>query len=220
MARRTYGQYCGLAGALDMVGERWTLLVVRELMSGPKRYTDLAEALPGIGTSLLATRLKGLEDSSIVQRFQLPAPAASTVYRLTEIGEELGAALVPMMIWGLRHAVPEERAPDMVVNPNWALVGLTHQVVPSALEGIDATYRFVVEGLPAYVRIREGRAAVVQADPDLAVDATVTLDMSTVAAIGAGRTNAVDAVLAGRITLDGDQKALDDLVRAFSEPAA
>ena len=80
MTERSYDQYCGLAGALDLVGERWTLLIVRELMSGPKRYTDLADGLPGIGTSLLAKRLAKLESAGVATRRVLPPPAAATVY--------------------------------------------------------------------------------------------------------------------------------------------
>lgn len=214
MTRRTYDQYCGLAGALDLVGERWTLLVVRELMTGEKRYTDLAESLPGIGTSLLADRLKRLEGSRIVGRGQLPPPAASAVYRLTDIGQELAVALVPLMQWGLRHAVSEQPGPHTLVNPAWSLVGLTHQVVPANLAGIDATYRFVVDGKAAYLRISGGTASVI-GEPAAEPDATVTMDAATVAAVGSGRVAALDAALAGRILIEGEQQAVDDLVRAF-----
>lgn len=219
MVRRSYGQFCGLAGALDLVGERWTLLVVRELMTGPKRYTDLADALPGIGTSLLADRLKRLDDDGICARSQLPPPAASTVYGLTEAGEELGRALVPLIQWGLRHAVPEQPGPDALVRPHWALLAFTHLVDPAALEGIEATYRFVVEGRTACLQLRGGEASVLLGDGDREPDATITLDATTVAAVGAGRATAMEAVLDGRIAVEGDPAAIDDLVRVFAEPA-
>ncbi|HET7689173.1 MAG TPA: winged helix-turn-helix transcriptional regulator [Nocardioidaceae bacterium] len=216
MTRRSYDQFCGLAGALDLVGERWTLLVVRELMTGPKRYTDLADALSGVGTSLLASRLKRLEDDGICAREYLPPPAASTVYRLTEIGEELGQALLPLVKWGLRHATPHELGPHTQIRPHWALLPFTQQADPAALEGIDGTYKIVVEGRPAYFRVRDGRATVELGDGSRPVDATVTLDAVTVAAVGSGRISAIDAAMAGQITVEGDEAAVADLLRALA----
>ena len=86
MSKRSYNQYCAVARALDIVGERWTLLIVRELLTGPKRFKDLLEGLPGIGTNLLTGRLKDLEGYGVVHRVTLPPPAASKVYELTELG--------------------------------------------------------------------------------------------------------------------------------------
>lgn len=219
MTRRSYDQYCGLAGALDLVGERWTLLVVRELMTGPKRYTDLADSLSGIGTSLLASRLKRLEDDGLCVRRYLPPPAASAVYELSDVGEELGHALMPLVRWGLRHAMPADLGPETAISPHWTLLAFTHQIDPAALEGIDATYKFVVEGRTAHVVIRDRKANVVLGEPAVEPDATVTLDAATVAAVGSGRTSAVDAALEGRIGLEGDPSAIEDLIRAFSAPA-
>src|SRR5260370_15929438 len=88
----SYGESCAGAKALDVVGERWTLLVVRELLLGPRRFTDLLAALPGLGTSLLASRLKQLEAAGVIRREQLPPPAGSWVYQITDTG--LGVALV------------------------------------------------------------------------------------------------------------------------------
>lgn len=108
---RSYDQYCLLARALDVVGERWTLLVVRELLIGPKRYTDLLDGLPGIATNLLSARLKQMEARGLIQRRRLPAPAASTVYELTELGRgleptmaALGALFAVWAVRGLRRA--------------------------------------------------------------------------------------------------------------------
>src|SRR5918994_1233190 len=103
MGKRRYDQYCALARALDVVGERWTLLLVRELLLGPKRYTDLLEGLPGIGTNLLAARLKELERNGVVERVRLAPPAASTVYELTEYGRRLEPAVIALTQWGGRR---------------------------------------------------------------------------------------------------------------------
>src|SRR5918996_4677686 len=100
MGKRRYDQYCALARALDVVGERWTLLLVRELLLGPRRYTDLLGGLPGIGTNLLADRLRYLEQVGLVRRRVLPPPAGSTVYELTELGRELEPTVFALGRWG------------------------------------------------------------------------------------------------------------------------
>ena len=104
--RKRYEQYCPVAHALDLVGERWALLVVRELLHGPKRYTDLAEHLPGIGTNILASRLRDLEACGIVAKRTLPPPAASRVYELTDYGRGLRAAIRELALWGARSLGP------------------------------------------------------------------------------------------------------------------
>jgi DNA-binding HxlR family transcriptional regulator len=105
MARR-YDQYCPMAHALDLVGDRWALLVIRELMHGPKRYTDLVDRLPGIGTNILAARLRDLEGHGILARRTLPPPAASKVYELTDYGRELRPARRELALWGARSLGP------------------------------------------------------------------------------------------------------------------
>jgi DNA-binding HxlR family transcriptional regulator len=103
---KAYDQYCPMAHALDLVGDRWALLVIRELMHGPKRYTDLVDHLPGIGTNILAARLRDLEAHAIVSRRTLPPPAASKVYELTDYGRELRPALRELALWGARSLGP------------------------------------------------------------------------------------------------------------------
>jgi DNA-binding HxlR family transcriptional regulator len=105
MSKR-YEQYCPMAHALDLVGERWALLIIRELMHGPKRYTDLADALPGIGTNILAARLRDLEACGLVMKRRLPPPAASRVYELTEYGRDLRPAMRELALWGARSLGP------------------------------------------------------------------------------------------------------------------
>src|SRR6476469_5888682 len=96
---RSYRQYCGLAKALDVIGDRWTLLIVRELLIGESRYTDLLKGLPGIATNLLATRLEEMEQAGLITRADLPAPSATTVYRLTKRGEELRPVVRELGKW-------------------------------------------------------------------------------------------------------------------------
>ena len=101
-AVKRYHQYCPVAHALDLIGDRWALLIVRELMLGQRRYTDLADALPGIGTNILAGRLRHLEGAGVVRRTKLPPPAAVTVYELTAEGRELDGVLHALARWGAR----------------------------------------------------------------------------------------------------------------------
>jgi DNA-binding HxlR family transcriptional regulator len=210
---RSYDQYCGLAGALDLVGERWTLLIVRELMSGPKRYTDLADQLPGIGTSLLAGRLAKLEQSGVIDRRVLPPPAASTVYELAPAGHELGAALVPLITWGLRHAVPDTPG-DSQVCAAWCALPFTHAPDPEALAGIEATYEFRLADTSALLRVHDGDAEVLP-EGSAAPDAVISMDAATMAAVGAGRRTISDAADAGAITFEGDLAAVAALTDAF-----
>jgi DNA-binding HxlR family transcriptional regulator len=111
-----YGQYCPVAHSLEVVGERWSLLIVRDLMGGPKRYTDLASGLPGIGTNILASRLKDLEAAGVLRKYRLPPPAASQVYELTEYGRELKTVLFEMARWGARSLGPPKQED---LHPGW-----------------------------------------------------------------------------------------------------
>ena len=217
MAERSYGQYCGLAGALDLVGERWTLLIVRELMSGPKRYTDLADGLPGIGTSLLAKRLAKLENSGVIERRLLPPPAAATVYELAPAGNELASALVPLISWGLRHAVPESPG-DRRFNAAWCVLPFTQPADPQALVGIEATYEFRIRDSSALLRVHDGRAEMLPSGTATA-DTAIAMDPATVAALGAGHRTIEDALADGAITVDGDLDAATALFGAFESRA-
>lgn len=213
MTERSYGQYCGLAGALDLVGERWTLLIVRELMSGPKRYTDLADGLAGIGTSLLAKRLAKLENGGVVERRLLPPPAAATVYDLAPAGHELAAALGPLITWGLRHVVPEDPG-ERRFNATWCVLPFTQPADPLALAGIEATYEFRVGDTSALLQVHDGHAELLPPGT-AAPDATISIDPATVAALGAGRLATSEAAADGTITVDGDPEAAAALFAAF-----
>jgi len=108
VGKRTYGDPCGIARALDVVGERWALLVVRELLLGPKRFTDLRSGLPHVGPDVLSQRLRELEDAGVVRRGKLPPPAGSRVYELTDRGRELEPVILGLGRWGSRAPFPAE----------------------------------------------------------------------------------------------------------------
>jgi len=131
--RKRYEQYCPIAHALDLVGERWALLVVRELMHGPKRYTDLAGHLPGIGTNILAARLRALEECGIVAKRRLPPPAASQVYELTDYGRSLRTVMRELALWGARSLGPP--TDDDELFPGWLENALDTILAPVAPVG-------------------------------------------------------------------------------------
>ncbi|MEU0540930.1 winged helix-turn-helix transcriptional regulator [Nocardia sp. NPDC005978] len=216
MTRRSYSQYCGLSRSLDLVGERWTLLVVRELMSGPKRYTDLGAALPGIGTTLLATRVKQLEQDGIVTHRQLPPPAASQVYELTDVGHELARALVPLAMWGMRHQLEHTREPGETYRAEWTLVFLADLIDPSSIAGKYATYQFRIEDSTARLELRDGHATVTPGTPEPPADATLTTTLATIIDLTRGDLDIAAAVAGERITVDGNATAINLLVQALT----
>jgi DNA-binding HxlR family transcriptional regulator len=130
---KRYDQYCPVAHALDLVGERWALLVVRELMHGPKRYTDLADSLPGIGTNILAGRLRDLEAAGVVAKRTLPPPAASRVYELTDYGRSLRPVMRELALWGARSLGPPTA--DDQLYEGWLANALDTMLAPYAPPG-------------------------------------------------------------------------------------
>jgi DNA-binding HxlR family transcriptional regulator len=164
MAKR-YDQYCPIAHALELVGERWSLLVVRELLHGPQRYTDLAASLPGIGTNILASRLKDLEGCGLIAKRRLPPPAASQVYELTPYGASLRPLMRELALWGLKSMGPPR--PDDVA-PGWlesALDLVFSSVAPpgSFVFSIDGEVASIVDGV-ARVGAVESPDAVIETD--------------------------------------------------------
>jgi DNA-binding HxlR family transcriptional regulator len=163
-----YEQYCPMAHALDLVGERWALLVVRELMHGPKRYTDLAERLPGIGTNILASRLRDLEAGGVVARRTLPPPAASRVYELTEYGRALRPALRELALWGARSLGPPSDKDELF--DGWLSNAVDTVLAPFAPPGrfefrVGDEIASLVDG-EALAEPIESPDVVVEADPE------------------------------------------------------
>ena len=195
---KRYDQYCPIAHSLGLVGERWSLLVVRELMQGPRRYTDLADGLPGIGTNILASRLKDLEAGGIVQKTKLPPPAASTVYELTPCGHDLRPVLHELARWGARTLGPP--APD-ALRPGWLTNALQIALSPVASEGRLA---FRVGEEEASVVDGESSAGIV-ADADVLVETDATGFYHLL----------VDRRLDG-VRVEGDAKLLERVVSAVA----
>lgn len=217
MTRRSYDQFCGLARALDVVGERWTLLIVRELMAGPKRYSDLAAKLDGVGSSLLASRLKQLEADDVVERRYLEPPAASTVYVLSAVGRELATAIVPIAQWGARHYAGDGPRPGDALHAEWSLVFVAELLGSAPLDGADAVFEVVVGDSVARLVVRDGTVQVSPGRGDAVPDATLRTDAATLADVATGRASIVDVVAEGRVDAHGDPEALRFLVTALGE---
>jgi DNA-binding HxlR family transcriptional regulator len=206
--KRSYGQYCTVARALDVVGERWTLLLVRELSTGPKRFKDLLEGLPGIGTNLLTNRLKRLEADGIVRRATLPPPAGSNVYELTELGRLLEPVTVALSRWGARLLLDAPRDEDNL-RAGWAAVAMRSAIGRGAAGGRPSTYEFRIDGEAFHVRVGDGEEGErVEArqgsapDPDL----VVTGDAETFLAVASGRLSPEEAVRSGALRAEGGRE--------------
>ena len=203
MAKR-FDQYCPVAHAIGLVGERWTLLIVRELIHGPKRYTDLQDGLRGIGTNILAARLRELEAHGIVSKRRLPAPAASTVYELTEYGAELEEVVYALARWGARTLGPP--GPDDELYPEWGVNACSALFSPEAARGLTETYVLRVDGDVFSVRLRNGSMhASAGAVQDAVVE--ITMDMATFFRLTGGEVTAAEALEQGLVTVEGDREA-------------
>ena len=209
MSKR-YDQYCPVCHALGLVGERWSLLIVRELLRGPKRYTDLVDGLPGIGTNILAARLKELENAGILRKRKLPPPAASTVYELTEYGAELEEPLYALARWGARSLRPP--GPKDEFYDGWGLNAFAALLDPSAARGLTETYVLRVDKDAYTVRLDDGQLEVEEGIAEDA-DLDVELDQKTFFALASGRLSAEEAVVTRHT---GDAEALERFFRIFS----
>src|SRR5207244_7265844 len=164
MTSRTYDQFCGVARALDLVGERWALLVVRDLILGPKRFTDLRRGLPGIGTNVLAARLKELERGGVVARRTLPPPAASMVYELTEYGRRLEGPLLAVGRWGALSMGPRQAGQRL--RSEWFGVALKAFFRPEAASDLKAEIELRFEDGTFLARLDHGSLAVEPVSPN------------------------------------------------------
>ena len=203
MGKRSYDQYCTVARALYVVGERWTLLLIRELLTGPKRFKDLLGGLPGIGTNLLATRLKALEGEGIVRRATLPPPAGSNVYELTETGRSLEPVIVKLSRWGASLLGAPQAGEDL--QAGWAAVAIRSAVKPSVAGGRAGTYEFRIDGEAFHLRLEDGEeeGTEVRQGPAPDPDLVVAGDAETFLAVTSGRLRPEEAVGSGALWVEG-----------------
>ncbi|MEU7895993.1 winged helix-turn-helix transcriptional regulator [Nonomuraea sp. NPDC049152] len=204
-ARRNYGQYCGLAAALDVIGERWTLLIIRELLLGPRRYSDLIAALPGVGTNLLAERLKFLTAEGVLRKVA-DDQGKDRGYELTEIGGQLREPVLSLARWGLPFL--DEPMPEEVVRPHWGFLAVQAMIDDSRVPDLDEVYEFRVDDVRFHVLVRDGSAVAVEGGYSGSPTVTAITDARTFMEIGSKRLSPFGAVVSGRLTLQGPPEAI------------
>jgi DNA-binding HxlR family transcriptional regulator len=201
--KRSYGDQCGVARSLDVIGERWALLIVRELLLGPKRFNDLLAGLAGASPNVISQRLRELTGNGVIRHRDLGPPARVRVYELTDWGRELEPVVLHLGQWGTRAPLPE--------GAGWGLDSLLlalqatadPAVVNGRFELRVGTEVFTVDGTSGSVRVRRGTAD--------RPDATLTTDADTLHAVALGKRPIADTVDSGDLRLDGDPQAISGL---------
>jgi DNA-binding HxlR family transcriptional regulator/putative sterol carrier protein len=212
---RSYGDGCAIARALDVVGERWALLVVRELLLGPKRYTDLRRGLPNASPNVLSERLRELEAAGVVRRRKLGPPASSRVYELTEWGLELEEIVMSLGRWAARSPIPPSDAP--IASADSIILALRARFDSGAAHGLRARYE---------LQLGEDRFRIDVADDEIKAargdahqpDVTIETEPDTLSSVLWGTTSLADAQRSGKMTIEGDKALVERFVRLFPIP--
>lgn len=206
-SKRDYGQFCGLAAGLNIIGERWTLLIIRELTVGPARFNEILDHLPGIGSNLLTDRLRFLCEQGVLEAQPVPGDGRGKVYRLTDLGDQLRAPLLGLARWGLQFL--DESDTSGAVRAEWGFLAVQAMVDSARVPDVDEVYEFRIGSDYFAVVVAAGRVdftRVRQDDPAL----TIHTDPETFVRIGARMLTPEVAVSDGRLVIDGDP---DSLVR-------
>jgi DNA-binding HxlR family transcriptional regulator len=209
---RTKLDGCGIAHASDLLGQRWALLVVRELLLGPKRFTDLRSGIPDISPNVLGQRLRELEESGIVRRRRLAPPVAVQVYELTEWGRELEPVVLALGRWA-SGSPSFPRGAEM--GPDSLVLALKATFDPAKADGLDGTYELRLGEVPFKITVKEGGFEAARGEAE-SPDATISADPNTIAGIAFGENRLGKAVEAGQVRIDGSRRAVNALFRALT----
>jgi DNA-binding HxlR family transcriptional regulator len=212
---RTYGDGCAIARALDLVGERWALLVVRELLLGPKRYTDLRRGLPNASPNVLSQRLRELERAGVVRRHKLPPPAGARVYELTEWGRELEEIVIALGRWGARSPMPPSDAASMSADS--IILALRTRFDSGAAHELRANYELRLGDDRFRIEVADNQIEIARGGVDQA-DATIDTDPGTLDAVLWRDRPLADAQRSARMTIEGDKAAVERFLRLFPMP--
>jgi DNA-binding HxlR family transcriptional regulator len=215
VGKRRYDEGCAVAHSLDLIGERWALLIVRELLLGPKRFTDLRAGMPGASADILAQRLRELTESGVVRRKRLPPPAGSDVYELTEWGADLEPVVTLLGQWGSRSASLNPAADSSVDSLVLSLRALFN---PQAAQGFSATIVLSLNDNRFIIEIADGQLHVSRGEAERP-SATLDTDRSTLAAMLYGGHSLDDAVRAGEAAVGGETAVIARFLRLFPLPA-
>jgi len=215
LTTRSYGKYCGLAHALELVGERWALVLVSDLIRGPKRFTDLQRGQPRIPSNVLSSRLKELEDAGVVRRRVLPRPASGVGYELTEYGRELEEIVLRLGLWGAQ-SMPEPR-PDDIATVDTVFLALRSTFRPEAARRLRAGYELRLGEIVVHARVDDGTLEVDEgplADPDLVIETDMSLH-----ALLTGELDPAEALKNGIVNITGKRDLFKRFVDIFHIPA-
>lgn len=211
MSSRTYGQYCGFSRALEIVGERWALLIVRDLLVGPKRYSDLQRGLPKIPSNILSTRLKELEEAGLVERLLMPRPSGGVAYALTDVGKELEEPVISLGRWGAKRL--GDPRPDEIVTEDSLAAALYTTFRPQAAGRTKADYELRLGDIVIHAKVHDGKVNVGRGglpDADLIIEAGPQLRT-----ILAREITPQEALKKKIVRLHGDRKLFAAFVRMF-----
>ena len=212
--KRSYGDACRFAYALDLVGERWALLVVRELLLGPKRFTDLRHGLPNASPNILSERLRELEQGGVVHRRKLPPPAASQVYELTDWGRELEPVVTKLGAWGARSPLPPEH---QEIGTDSIVLALRSLFDRSAATELEASYELRLGEERFRVEVADGELSLERGEAENPVMAIET-DAPTLAGLLTGQLPLEDALESGAVAIEGSQEDPRRFLALFPMP--
>lgn len=218
MKNRSYNQFCALAYALDVVGDRWTLLIIRELLTGPRRFKDLSDGLPGISTNLLSERLKNLEQQGLLSRRVLPPPAGSTVYELTSRGQALEKAVLELGRWGSQF-LPTSLAGIALPSLGAMALAIKAFFQPEQAQGVNETYELHLGQEVLQVQVKAGELQVQQGGT-LKADVVFQTDMGTYVGLFSGQIKPEEAIAGDLIRIEGDAGALSRFLNLCGLPSS
>lgn len=208
---RQFGQYCGLARALELIGERWALLVIRDLLVGPRRFSDLQHGLTRIPSNVLSARLQELEAAGVVERKLLPRPSGAVVYELTPYGKELDTVVLSLGRWGAQR-LGEPRAEERVT-PESLVIALRSTFRPEAARGVNASFELCVGQVVLHAKVRGPKLEVAVGplpDADVRIETGLALK-----ALMAGEMSVNEAKASGVLRATGPAKLLANFVEIF-----
>jgi DNA-binding HxlR family transcriptional regulator/putative sterol carrier protein len=210
--RRTYDDGCGIARALDVVGERWALLVIRELLLGPKRFTDLRAGLPGVSANILSQRLRELEESGVILRRQLEPPAGSWVYELTDRGRGLEHVILDLGRWGLQStSLPH----DARIGVDSVILSLRARFDPKAAGDLHAEYELRLDGYRFRAVVDDSRLDLARGTAEHG-DAVIETTPRRLDSMVSGELSVTELVHTGGATVEGDLAAVERFATLFS----
>lgn len=203
--KRDYGQFCGLAAAMNVLGERWTILIIRELLIGPARFNELAENLPGIGPNLLTERLRSLLEAEVIEQSQVAWDGRAKLYQLTERGKELREPVLALAHWGMSLLDEEDR--NGAVRAEWGFLAVQSMIEKAEIPDVDETYQFEVGDEQFSIEVRGGSVNFHRdgvENPDLILEC----DADTFVRVGARLLTPFEAIATGAVRIKGEPERI------------